>query len=113
MSSVADWSDTHAVGRVYSPHRGAAGLPAASPRDGERALPPALQGAVQSRPQCSDHHAQVTSYGPTSESGPQRDRGRIITATAKPGPQARTLQTLTAANTRNVQHLSNPITDTV
>jgi hypothetical protein len=52
----------------------------------------------------------VTSYGPTSESGPQRDRGRIINATAKlPGPQARTIQTLTAANTRNVQHLSNHI----
>lgn len=137
FSSIADQPNPDVVRPVHAAHRGAPGLPAAAPRNRQRPLPSALQRTLQPRPQLRHGHAQVTACGPdatNSISGRRRKREDsrarpdehrrgdhvIDAAAAYPcAPRAsfhaggrgviRQKLTVTANNTRNVEHLSHPV----
>lgn len=130
---AADQSNPNAVGPLYSPHRGAPGLPAAPPRDSQRPLPSALQRTVQPRPQLCHGHAQVTAHGTAASNATTRKRDAryvlpdlgscvdyvVTVATTYSGASPSlaaagwgvSCQKLTdnANNTRNVQHLTHPV----
>lgn len=133
-SLAADQPNSNVVSTVHSPYRGAPGIPAAPPRDGQRPLSSTLQRTVQPRPQLCHGHAQVTACGPIITYGTIRsprkwdhsyvwwDRSNCVdydittagTYSRAHSGGARSQKvseqlTVNANNTRNVQHLIHPV----
>ncbi len=134
---AADQPNPNVVSLVHAPYRGAPGLPAAPPRNSQCPLPSTLQRTLQPRPQLCHGHAQVTACGLNATNGISRAKrkqedshvGRddsscvdnVInvattyfwapTASFGAGGGGVICQklTVTANNTRNVQHLSHPV----
>lgn len=134
---TADQPNPNSVSPVHTPYRGAPGLPAAPPGNSERPLSPALQRTLQPRPQLCHGYAQVTARGlhatDSVRGGSRKYEGSHVrrdesgcvdhvihvAITYSWAPSASLLGggwgiicqklTVTANNTRNVQHLFHPV----